>query len=259
MNCNDVRNGIYVYLDGEFAQPERGAFEGHISACAACRALVEAERHFLTVIRERKGAEAAPEGLRDRIEATLAITPIPRTSKADPRRAAQWRTWLIAAPVALAAALLLVFSGSLRPSGADHDAEEAVVRAAVAAHRNDLPVEVRGSGDEIRKYLQDNARFAVQIPIQEGGQVQLVGARLTQMNDASAVVFNYRLGEHRFSVVQLPSVQPPGAGDDALRFDDQQGYRVVTYRQRGLTNSLVADMDDGELSRLVPAVYRHGD
>jgi anti-sigma factor RsiW len=47
MNCHDIRNAIYVYLDGEFAAPEELAFRRHVDLCDPCRDLLRRESDFI--------------------------------------------------------------------------------------------------------------------------------------------------------------------------------------------------------------------
>ena len=68
MNCDDVKHGVYVYLDGEFARQETRDFEAHLVTCAECRGLVDKEAHFLRQIRQGLPAVKAPEQLHERLQ-----------------------------------------------------------------------------------------------------------------------------------------------------------------------------------------------
>lgn len=41
MNCQDIQKFAFTYLDGEFADHERGEFEEHLRRCMACRTVVD--------------------------------------------------------------------------------------------------------------------------------------------------------------------------------------------------------------------------
>ena len=110
MNCDDVRNGIYVYLDGEFAAPEEADFQNHIDGCGECRALVVREASFLTMVRESVEEPDLPLGLETRIEASLKEAGSPGESPLVRDIRSWWRTPWVGAPVALRLlTLLLVF------------------------------------------------------------------------------------------------------------------------------------------------------
>ncbi len=259
MNCDDVRNGIYVYLDGEFAPPEEVAFERHIDACPGCRAMVCCESEFLSALRTSMDAPVASEALRARICDALAHC---ATTAREDDRAPQalvvaagggWRRAVM--PTAVAASLTAAVVWSM---GAVADADKApeVVDEAVAVHVKDLPMEVRGTEHQIREFLQENVPFAIQLPFRDEPNVRLVGARLTQLNGRSAVLFNYEYHGERLSVLQLAQPEGDGAFDRAgFQVEDRQGYRVVTYRHRGVTNSVVGHVGESEMLRLVPAGF----
>lgn len=46
MNCDDLGKAISLYLYDELAAEERAAFEGHLAACAGCRAKLEEARRL---------------------------------------------------------------------------------------------------------------------------------------------------------------------------------------------------------------------
>ena len=57
MNCDDVRDRLDDYVDGELAQAERTVVAGHLSDCSACR---EQERRLRGLLAK---AAALPEEL----------------------------------------------------------------------------------------------------------------------------------------------------------------------------------------------------
>lgn len=254
MNCTDVQNAIYVYLDGEFAAPEEAEFRAHLEACPSCRALAGQERSFLRDLRGALETPRAPEGLRERVDNALDVTPAPwllaELRELGPRRS-RWR-WAAPMMAAAAAAAILVFAMS--SAGQDR---APVVQEAIAAHQNALPMEVRGSAERVRAFLQDNVPFAVKVPFEGVKGVDLVGARLTQYQGKSAVLFNFDAHGRRVSVLQVAEGDdgPDRPAVTAPVVQDRAGFRVVTYRDRGLTNSVVGDVGRDEIRRLVPAAY----
>ncbi len=258
MNCTDVRNAIYVYLDGEFADPEEAEFQAHLEACPSCRALAGQERAFLRDLRGALVAPPAPEGLRERVDNALDVTPAPwllaELRELEPRPS-RWR-WVV--PMAAAAAAALVLVVAMSSAGGQDGAP--VAQEAIAAHQNALPMEVRGSAERVRAFLQDNVPFAVKVPFEGVKGVNLVGARLTQYRGQSAVLFNFDAHGRRVSVLQVADSADGAegasrAGSAPPVVQDRAGYRVVTYRDRGLTNSVVGDVGRDEIRRLVPAAY----
>lgn len=268
MNCEDIQKGIYVYLDGEFAEPERVDFEGHVRACAECRRKVERERMFIAGVRQAVPRVTAPAGLEERIKAALAAAPAPDApSELASRRAqqpARKTFWL-------AAAATLVVSGGLTawrlatPMAAANDAPERIAAEAVATHRSQLPMEVRGSQTQIRQFLEANVPFHVDMTLADDPEAELVGARFTRVDGREAVLLNYAVHGGRVSVLQVAADQKdpeaePSDTDEAQElapsFATQAGFDVATFKRRGIVQSVVGDGGTGNVQRLVRAAWQ---
>ena len=163
--------------------------------------------------------------------------------------------WAALGVVALAAAaVLVVVTGAAVMSGFQDDGLGG--QAAIATHQRDLPMEVRGSTDQVRAFLQENVPFSVEIPYEGANDMELTGARLINWKGRSAVLFNYDMNGRRVSVIQTGAT--PEERDLVNRppiIEDIQGYRVVTYRTRGLTHSVVGDFKYSDMNRIVPASF----
>ena len=129
-----------------------------------------------------------------------------------------------------------------------------------------MPTEVQGSNDRVQRYLQRSVSFAVTAPLAESDEVKLLGARLTLVRGEPAVLYQYRVGAQRISVLQTATGQRtqapprPGARPQARTrtrtrhaVHHRDGYAVVTYVARGVTHAVVSAMPERELVRLVPA------
>ncbi len=253
MNCDDIQKGIYVYLDDEFAEPERRDFDEHVRACVRCRQRVERERGFLVSFRDKVPQVTAPPGLEARIRAALAAAPAPESKVAPLPRRSRLLPWLAAA-----AALLLVASSlaigwrlSATPGGVERVAAEAL-----STHQEDLPMEVRGSQRQIREFLEANVPFSVEIPRGDDPRVELIGARLTRVDGREAVLLNYAIDDERLSVLQVaaPTAEIPDE-DAPPTFHSHAGFDIATFRKRGVLSSVVGSGGSGGVQRLVRAAY----
>lgn len=266
MNCTEVQSSVYVYLDGEFAEPESESYRAHLDACPSCHAYVSQEASFLVGIRESLIAPKAPAALRHRIEATLAVTPVSKEMLAQTpsRERRGWSTWAgLPAAAALALALVILLPGTQADAEVDPE-----ITHAVTAHHRRMPSEIAGSHDRVREYLQRSVSFAVEAPLAETELVKLLGARLTQVRGEPAVVYQYRVGSQRISVLQASSraiakrnrvrrgARPVQTRTTVRKLHHHEGYAVVTYETRGVTHAVVSAMPEAELMRLVPASHQ---
>lgn len=253
MNCDDIQKGIYVYLDDEFAEPERRDFEDHVRACARCRLSVERERGFLASFRAKVPQVTAPVGFEDRIRAALAAAPAPESKVGELPRRSRVRPWLMAAAAVLVVATPSVLVWRLGQPGSR---EERVAVEAVLTHQEDLPMEVRGSQRQIREFLQANVPFEVDLPRPDDPHVELIGARLTRVDGRDAVLLNYQVDEERLSVLQVGAPPVETAHEDAPpTFSSQAGFDIATFRRRGIVSSVVGSGGSGGVQRLVRAAY----
>ena len=125
MNCEECREQLHAYVDGEMTDDVRTFIDGHLEGCLPCFERAELEGALRKALRDRAGA-SVPDGLEDRLRAALAqaaAAPEPRTA-----RPSRW-AWAAAAVALLAlGAALGAAVAAWKPS------------ATVAAN----PVQVRG-------------------------------------------------------------------------------------------------------------------
>lgn len=253
MNCDDIHNAIYVYLDGELAGPEEGDFEAHVSACRRCARLLAQESGMLTAVRAHAPQPKAPESLRLGVLAALDAAPAPLPAE---RRAPAPRpsAWLVGAGwVSAIAAVLLAFIMISGHKAASEEDQRRVLTESVAAHRENLPMEIRGSEQQVRQYLQENVPFPVEIPFDDSPTIRLTGARLTRVGGREAVLFNYSVQGERLTVVQVTPPPEAGPSETEPSVENHQGFEVVTFRRRGIINSVVGRGQDP--GRVVRASY----
>lgn len=245
MTCDDVRQAVYVYLDDEFAAPEAEAFRRHLEGCTSCGELVHSEAAFLAHVQDSLKPPELSDAFEARVRAALDGAPTPERPPVAVSPTLSW----VAAPLALAAgALLALGAWNLVPSV---DPSDLSVRHAVAAHQTAMPPEVTGGEETVRRFVQANVPFAASVPLQPGEGLQLVGARLTQVDGRVAVIYQYDKGGQRLSVLQAAS---PAAVSS--RIDHRQGYGVLTFGDRGLHHAVVGRLPEREMRGLVPVAYR---
>ncbi|TNF28356.1 MAG: hypothetical protein EP329_18025 [Deltaproteobacteria bacterium] len=252
MNCDDIDNAIYVYLDSEFADVEQVDFEAHVQACPRCRSLIAREGRLLESVRDAAPRVVAPVGLREKVLLALEQAPAPLPREEAPRLSRRRVPSWIASGIGLAAAAVLVVG--LISGGAD--TTDQIAREAVAAHQTNPPMEVRGSERQIRQFLQDNVPFSIEVPFDGDPRVRLIGARLTRVNGRSAVLYNYEVDGERMSVVQVASHPDDLDPDRAPSVQSRDGFDVVTYRRKGITSSIVSSGAHPEMGRLIQAAYK---
>jgi len=67
IDCREVLEEVYLYLDGEMDESERGRVRHHLDECAPCLRLYGLEQEVKVLVARCCGADPAPEGLRARV------------------------------------------------------------------------------------------------------------------------------------------------------------------------------------------------
>jgi anti-sigma factor RsiW len=254
MNCDDVQKALYVYLDGEFAEPERSLFERHLDGCRRCRFAVERERRFILSVKEQVPRFEAPAHLEAKIRAAIAATPVSPALVQRMSGAPRGRTTLLL----VAVALLVVGGGLAFYTASSEGPADKVADEAVLTHQQDLPMEVRGSPRQIREFLEANVPFEVVLPTMGEAEVELIGARLTRFEGRDAVLLNYEVDGERLSVLQFsPSEVGSQSESGPPAYEQRAGFQVATFRTRGVTASVVGSGRTSGVERIVRAAMSY--
>jgi anti-sigma factor RsiW len=257
-DCRDVARLLEPYLDGEFDEPERAGLEDHLANCTRCRNEAASATSFRSALRARlreavgqgSAAGTAPESLRLRIADALDAE--------ESRPASWWRRLVAPLPVAAAAACvagaLFVFAG--------HRSTDPLVEEAVRKHARDLPLELSAASlgpEAIPAMLASKLDFNPRPPAFRATGVRLVGARLAQLREWPAAYMRYETPrgpvglfiiddpEHRVAEMGRQVRSGPGA----MWIMNSRGYNVAVWRKNEIVYSLVSDLDEADLVKLV--------
>src|SRR5688572_11359397 len=130
MDCRELDNLLYPYLDGELVEGDRVAIESHLASCDGCRTQADRERSMLLLIRSRAKAGVAggaPESLRDKLSQRLG----------DENRSRRNR---MLARLTAAAAGLAVCSVAAHHSWRGYQ-RQLIIQDAVSRHARAFPLE----------------------------------------------------------------------------------------------------------------------
>lgn len=263
MNCAELGRALDAYLDGELAPQEGEEVASHLAHCDACRLVADREgrareamrAHLKAAMGAGASAGVAPDPLRERIQRALAnerrpllrrlVSPLP-----------------VATAMACAAGIVVVLATHGRP---DPLAEEAVRK-----HTRDLPLEISAAGlgpDSVSGWLAGKLDFNAAPPRFSRGDVRLVGARLSHIQDRPAAYVRYELPRGHLGLFILDDPdrrfgeagRPLRAGPATVRLVNSRGFNVAVWRRNEIVYSLVSDLDEADLARLVQAAQGSGD
>ena len=257
MDCAELERSLDAYLDGELAEREQAEAAGHLARCEACRSSADRQSRVRSALRAQlkavlgTGTDAgrAPEALRERIHAVLAK-----------ERRSPWRRLLspvpIAAVAACAAGVLVVL--------ATHQGTDPLVDEAIAKHTRGLPLEVTAASvgpEALAGWFAGKLDFNAAPPRFHADDMRLVGARLSHIQDHPAAYVRYESPRGHMGLFILDDPQrrygdvgrPMQAGPATVRLINARGYNVAVWRRNEIVYSLVSDLDERDLARLVEA------
>ena len=279
--CNEIQTQISFYLDDELQGSERAALETHLRGCDTCRRMFEEELQFFEAIRGAQPLYNASPELRGRVEQILSDTAAPHEASPGLRRRIRSYLWqkgskspsLISARSLMVAAVIILVSVAVwlasRDNGPELNPPSEFALMAVDTHqrhlRKQLPLEITSDvPEQISEWFAGKVPFSLKLPNyqESSGQEKLYsleGARLVGYKSDYAAYVAYKMRREPISlVVTSEVVAQPSGGEEivskGLRFhyDSIQGFKVITWSDRGLTYALVSDLEErGQQSCIV--------
>ncbi len=244
LRCAGISRFVDTYIDGEFGDSDRAEFEGHLGECETCRGKVRAQAEFKQAIKAAAPRELAPAALRNRVARSIARESKPMLS---------WRAWAVRAmPAAAAVGLLATFMISKvqwSPVAAD----------IVAKHTKTVPLEISGGPDQVRNWYAGKVDFAVHPPqLCHQAACSLRGARLSSIGDRPAAYLVYDVNGDKVSVFIFDANDMPietrrktVIDNREVYFDQEHGYNVALFRDRGVGYAIASDLDQEQMVKLV--------
>lgn len=253
IQCDDFRRFIDPYLDGEFDETERAAFDAHLAGCSDCRAHFEQKAWMQQAIAPAlKRPCHMPQAARDRLNRTLRAAERP----ARIRRAARRVAAPLSTVAAVGAVLLLVTPlTGFKPT---------VIEDAVALHQQEVPVELPTPIErEMEAWFDGKVPFELNAPRFKDARVTLLGGRLSRIgpvDDArgrQAAYLVYGVGKHKMTVMvfdgrgldlEVPDMHLKGT---PLHFHDVDGYRVTLFQKGALAYAVTSDLPPAEMLNII--------
>jgi mycothiol system anti-sigma-R factor len=243
LRCAGVQRFADAYLDGEFGEADRAELEAHLAVCEACRQRIKLQSDWKQTIKAAGPREKAPAALRNRVMRSIG------KEQRSRRPAAVRRFATRVLPVAAVGGLLATFMitrGNFAPVAAD----------VVAKHQRNLPLEFSGGGDQLKRWYSDKVDFPVR-PLSLP-RASLRGGRLANIRDHQAAYLLYELNGNKVSVfvfdpsnMNFEARRKAMVGGKEVFLDEERGYNVAVFRDRGVGYAIASDLGENEVLNLV--------
>ena len=245
MICQETRNLIHPYLDGELDLVRSLEIEAHLNDCQTCAQAYNELRSLHSAVSDTALRFEPPAALRNRVRAALRDE-----SEVTNRSSRLSWGWLIPA---VSCAVLVIIAWSLfallsRRSTSDLVAQEIVsghVRSLMEKHLTDVP-----SSDQhtVKPWFDGRLDFSPPVKDLASAGFSLVGGRLDYIGNRTVAALVYQHRQHYINVFVWPSTGPSDASERALV---RQGYNLINWTNTGMNYWAISDLNLAELQQFV--------
>ncbi len=284
-SCRVVKRHVDALVDGELDSSAQIEFEKHLAGCVICREHAMFAQSMKRATKQSLGGVKAPEHLRLRVMTALDSAPrrtvsvVPAAQAGEGRgpagrpgpsphapRHEGGRLARYALPAAAVAVVALGFA-TQTDDASDAVAIEAagvpVFEEVVRRHEREHPPEVQGSPAQMATWFQRKLEFPAR-PVDFGprADVELLGARLSNVREREAAAFYYQVRGHRVTVLVFEPPPETFRGADHVRMEGHDlyyrtvhGYTVPMVEMGGLTYAFTGDLDRDSMIRLAASAH----
>jgi anti-sigma factor RsiW len=249
VNCQNTRDLLNGYADGELDIVNHLAIEEHLSTCPACSRIYEDQKTLKAAMADASLYFNAPPDLRDRIRQAVG-----RSETDSPRAAGIWIWRLVPAVAAFAVIVILVLL-FMRPGPATDDllASEIVsghVRSMMANHLTDV---LSSDQHTVKPWFDGKLDFSPPVIDLAASGFPLVGGRLDYAGSRPVAALVYKRQQHFINLFVFPSNGNPDSGS---QMSVRQGYNLIHWSRSGMTFWAVSDLNLQELQEFAQDIQK---
>jgi anti-sigma factor RsiW len=238
MECNQMRELITAYSDGELDAQQRAEAERHLGDCAECSQSLKTISALKAAMRDDVLLFNVPGTLRKKIETMVAKAADPAADlKAKPSRPIlQLKHVLMATAAGLA--LAAGITGYLMwPSERQKVEAQAVQDYKQSLSGNPVVQVVSSDPPTVLRWLSTRLSFSPVTPNQLPMGYALAGGRVDKIEGRNVAVLVYRKGSGTSNLFQWPSGSAVGSGSA----DNIQGLGATAWSAAGMNFCIVSD------------------
>lgn len=239
MNCTNSKKFIDAYMDGELEAGMMLEIETHLDNCANCAGLFQVKKKMQSEL-SMLGRIQAPEHLRAQVE-----------SIHNGKFRLWWKRPMVAAPLAAAAALMLLFWSSGNEQLPISTQEVALmVDDVVDRHIRELPMEIQNSSQNAAaSWFQGKIDFPVRTLGPGIKNATFKGARVSNVREHQAAQMVYLVDGKKVTFMVFPANRLSVSGGNLMTVKGKKivtgqrnGYNVVMAKEGDMIYALSSDL-----------------
>jgi len=245
LSCQETRELIHGYLDGEVDLVKSVEIEDHFRNCHACTQTYKGIRSLRSAIGGSALRFDPPANFERRLRSALH-----RQSEPERKRMIFRSRWIIAATSLVGAVIVIWILAAIlaKQQTGDVLAQEIVsshVRSLMADHLTDVP-----SSDQhtVKPWFDGKLDFSPPVKDLSQEGFSLTGARLDYIGNRPVAALVYQRRKHSINLFVWPSTEASAVSEKA---SVSQGYNLIRWSNQGMTYWVVSDLNLAELQQFV--------
>jgi mycothiol system anti-sigma-R factor len=262
VNCEEIKNLMDAYLDGELDPVTSQKVEQHLRDCPKCEQAYEVETAMAHAISRGAPYYKAPAELRQRIQSSLrdavgvrdsrgsarenhALLTSPRVERRLVLPEIPWNWLALAAAIILAAIIASSLLPRLRPPTSDQFLATQLIASHVRSLMADHLTDVASSDQHtVKPWLDVKLDFAAPVVDLSGGGFPLIGGRLDYLDNHSVAALVYQRRKHFINLFIWPTTPADSKEQNTVT---RQGYNLLHWIEGDFTYWAVSDVNITEL------------
>jgi mycothiol system anti-sigma-R factor len=262
VNCEEIKNLMDAYLDGELDLITSQKVEQHLRDCPKCEQAYEVETAMAHAISQAAPYYKAPPELRERIQSSLRNeigakatrngirgSQVMRTRKQPEARATllgmPWNWLALAAAIALAAIVASSFLPRLRQPGADQFLATQLIASHVRSLMADHLTDVASSDQHtVKPWLDTRLDFAPPVVDLSSEGFPLIGGRLDYLDNRPVAALVYGRRKHFINLFVWPVASDEPKTPKTITRD---GYQLLHWADLDFNYWAVSDVNLDDL------------
>jgi mycothiol system anti-sigma-R factor len=262
VNCDEIKNLMDAYLDGELDPITSQKVEQHLRDCPKCEQAYEVETAMAHAISQGAPYYKAPPELRERIQVSLreAIgVPTSRGATGEdllPARRPEavrrgvffdmpWNWLALAAAIVLAAIVASSFLSRLRQPGVDQFLATQLIASHVRSLMADHLTDVASSDQHtVKPWLDVKLDFAVPVVDLSSEGFPLIGGRLDYLDNRPVAALVYGRRKHFINLFVWPAASDEAKAPKTIT---HEGYQLLHWADSDFNYWAVSDVNISDL------------
>ena len=259
MNCEEIRNLMDAYLDGELDPVISQKVEQHLRECGECEQAYEVETAMAHAISQTAPYYKAPSALRERIQFSLrrtlgatsgdaaeAVTvKHPEVTRQAASFGMPWNWLALAAAIIFAAIIGATLLPRLRQPGVDQFLATQLIASHVRSLMADHLTDVASSDQHtVKPWLDTKLDFAAPVVDLAKDGFPLVGGRLDYLDNHAAAALVYQRRKHFINLFIWPTTPGDSKAQPTVA---HQGYHLLHWNDSDFTYWAVSDVNSADL------------